>query len=80
MAGREGDKVPKIERVPSLADQLSCPDLAKAGYRYHVHVKRCVYGPLALRTHYPQRWPRALGTCVLTPGTRLLIFPRTRRA
>jgi hypothetical protein len=28
------------ELVPSLAEQLSCRDLAQAGYKFRIHVKR----------------------------------------
>ena len=28
------------ERVPSLAEQLGCADIARAGYKFRVHVQR----------------------------------------
>ncbi|KAK1922756.1 hypothetical protein DB88DRAFT_496182 [Papiliotrema laurentii] len=51
------------ERVPSLAEQLSCADLAAAGYGFRVHVERISIADLpqddeALRHWLEERWER----------------------
>ncbi|ORX39351.1 hypothetical protein BD324DRAFT_326897 [Kockovaella imperatae] len=46
----------KVDRVPTMAEQLSCPDLAAAGYKFQVDVKRIPIDCLPKDDEGLQRW------------------------
>lgn len=43
-------------RAPSLDEQLSCDDLAKAGFRFRIHVRRIALNTLPSDADGLKRW------------------------